>query len=157
MFSNKPFCRNNTWKHPVTLTITTMTKNIHYVHVQARSKTCNCSWRLLLITTTTHLMALYPGPPGWASTRNNIPALTGYLCGYYSMSSINFIHLLHSITSSLFGGWDRHSFFTTSLHVFWSTFRSYNLHFVICAFFVHSFSSFLETCAMPSQPISLDH
>jgi len=34
-------------------------------------------------TATTHLTALYPGQPGWASNRRNIHSLTPCFCGSF--------------------------------------------------------------------------
>ena len=72
------------------------------------------------------LTALCPELPGWASTRRNIHP-----------SFINFLHLLHSIASSLFNlcAWQSSS--TTSLQVLFglplglgsSTGTSYSIHF----------------------------
>jgi len=62
------------------------------------------------------LTAAYPWQPGWAGIIK-IHSFT-YLCGYYAISLINFLHLLRSISSSFFSYRDIQSFSTTSLQVF---------------------------------------
>jgi len=53
--------------------------------------------------------------------------LTHYLCGYYSISLINYIHLVQFVTSILFSYFgSEQSSFTVTLRLFlWSTSRSY--------------------------------
>ena len=50
--------------------------------------------------------------------QKNVQTLTPHLCAYYTISLINFLHLLWFIASSLFSCQVRQSFFTTSLQVF---------------------------------------
>jgi len=62
---------------------------------------CSIKQKLQTKTTTVCLTALYPGRSGWASTRRNMHSLTPCLCGCYTTSLINFLHLLRFIASSL--------------------------------------------------------
>ena len=93
---------------------------------------------------THHLVALCPGLPGCAGTRRNIHPLTPILIIKHS---INFLHLLRDIASSLFNLRAWQSFFTTSLQVLFSLSfgiepsTSYSIHF-----FAQSLSFFRNTC-----------
>ena len=91
----------------------------HDKHERTHTRTCTCNivdatyW--ITTTATTHLMALHPRQPGWAS---NSKTLTPCVCGYYTTSWINFLHSLQSIASSLRIWWVRQSLLITSLRVF---------------------------------------
>jgi len=57
----------------------------------------NIKWWTVNNHWTTRLMALYPGRPGSAGSRQNIHLLTPCLCGYHTTSLINFLHFLWSV------------------------------------------------------------
>ena len=62
---------------------------------------------IMTTRTTTYSTALYPGQPGWDRTSRTFHSLTPYILEYYTVSLINFIHLLQSIASSLIPLWRR--------------------------------------------------
>ena len=65
---------------------------------------------------------------GWSSTRKR-KSISPYLCWYYSVSLINFFHLMTGpavFPQPLFDGF------------LWTASRSYTLHFIVCAFFSSS-------------------
>jgi len=102
-------------------------------------------WRWNNTTTRTHLMVLYPRQSGWACTRKNIHSLAPYLCVYYSMSLINFLHLLWSRGSSSFScRSDGLLFHNLTPDFLWPASRSYSLHFLIHAFSPNHSRPFLQ-------------
>ena len=108
------------------------------MHQYGTSKLC-CR----TLTTTTHLIVHYPGQPGWAGNGKNTHSLAPYLCGYCQISLIHFLHLLQSITSSLFSCQLLVFFHNLSLGFLWSTSTSYTLHFIIHEFFTNHSCPFM--------------
>jgi len=62
---------------------------------------------IMTTRTTTYSTALYPRQPWWDRTSRTFHSLTAYILEYYTVSLINFIHLLQSIASSLIPLWRR--------------------------------------------------
>ena len=118
--------------------------------------TCTVSV-LLVLQTTTHLMAFYLGQLEWSSTSRNIHSLTPCLSGYYTTSLINVLTLsmVHGIFLAHLSGLT--IFFYDSLQVF------FGLHVCLlplqnpCIFFTQLFSSVLKTRPYHPNPVLLYH